>query len=102
MKRVLALLVIVGVVWVLSMDNDSMAAFLPLIILIVFYILPVVVNRKLAIQKGRSKIGWIIAVFWLSWWSTLILACLRSRLTQLEQSTLESKHQLKSDLEELK
>jgi len=84
------------------MENDPINAFLPFISLFLVYIFPIIINRRLAIKKGRSKVGWIIAVFFLSWWSTLILACLRSKLTLLEQTTLQSKDLLKTDLEKFK
>jgi len=73
--------------------NTGIAYFLPLVLLFLVYIFPAIVNRRLAIRRGRNVFGWIISVIWLSWLSTLILYSLQSKLTpdQEFQMSLEEK-----------
>lgn len=45
----------------------------------ILYLLPAIVNRKLALKKNRNLPVWILSVFIFSWWSTLILAILPTK-----------------------
>jgi len=79
-------------------DIELLNALLFFVILILGYILPSLVNRKLAIKKGRDKIGWMLSVFFLSWWSTLILSSLPSlKLNDKEDEDEKMMLDLKND-----
>ena len=74
----------------------------PLIALTIFWIIPGILNYRIAKKKGRSAWVWVIAIFFFSWWSTLILFLLPSKLSQYEQDILNVDSLLKQDLKKLK
>jgi len=49
------------------------------IIVLVVFGAPAILNKKLATDKNRNVPAWVISVLFVSWWSTLILALLNRK-----------------------
>jgi len=56
-----------------------------IVVVLLVFGAPAILNKRLAIGKNRNAPAWMILVLFLSWWSTLILACLPKRESDAPQ-----------------
>ena len=63
-----------------------------------WFIAPILVNRKLAMKKGRNEYNWMVLGLVFQWLSTVVLLNLSSPAPSLDESIKASRKATKQDL----
>jgi hypothetical protein len=71
---------------------------LGLAFLVAWFVAPALVNRRLALKRGRNEINWIILGVLFQWLSTLVLLSLSSPCASWDESIKTSQRSVKRDI----